>query len=214
MPNQHPERTRRSEHPKNLCLTLCHQGKNPTASRGSCSSAATGQHSVFHHVFQNNLTPLILYPYFKAQKTVAPWSIEPLRLISGHFCPSVVPPSPYQPQHQPRPSLLLLRRMGLSPPSVKETLTPNFPRRPPRAYLHGVFIIRWGPEVHFSFVFKAGVVARAVPGRRVPLGLPGGRQTDRPTTVTLLEVTGTCLLFVPSTGTSCLHRSSKLLTRV
>lgn len=110
---------------------------------------------------------------------MAPWSIQPLRLVSGHCRPPDTPPILYRPQQQPWCSLLLLHRTGLSPWPVQEMLTLSLPPLPPSAYLHGVFIVRWGPEVHFSFVFKAGVIPWAVPGRRVPLGLSGGRQTDR-----------------------------------
>lgn len=74
-------------------------------------------------------------------------------------------------------------------PQVR-TIRPVCPRAvnalaEPHPYLHGVLIVCWGPEVHFSFVFKAGIISWAVPGRRVPLGLPGERQTDKSTTLSL-----------------------------
>lgn len=40
-----------------------------------------------------------------------------------------------------------------------------------------VFIIRWGPKIHLSFVLQAGIIPWAVPRWRVPLGLPG-EQTE------------------------------------
>lgn len=76
-------------------------------------------------------------------------------------------------------------------------------------HLHGVLIVRGGPEVHLSLVLQAGVIPRAVPGWRIPLGLSGGRKTDH---CHLLGETGACPWMIPSAGTSGFHQPSEFLT--
>lgn len=69
---------------------------------------------------KKNLTPLILYHYFKAQRNSGPMVSKASTAHLGSPLSLCHPLSPYQPQQKPSRLLLLLHRTGLSPWSAKE----------------------------------------------------------------------------------------------